>query len=90
MLFVQVVISVLCLFLLSGCYHGRTASEEGYRQGYIQAYNNSAKRQHWILQQRSDISQNQGRMAYYTIPAATHAIDGRMLADHNVTIPVLE
>ena len=77
---------------LSSAIYGkdRKAIEEGYREGYIKASSDSIKRQYWLKQELERSTQSDAKMSYYSFPADTRGSDGRMLVDHQITVPILE
>lgn len=78
--------------ILSGAFYGEDekALVESYNEGYIKASSDSIKRQYWLKQAMEQSNQFDGRLNYYTFPADNLMPDGRILVDHNVTVPIIE
>lgn len=66
-----------------------------YRQGYVQARSDAAKREYWEQARREELTAGGrdgagGRQVYITMPGPAETSDGVKLHPSEITVPIVE
>jgi hypothetical protein len=70
------------------------ALQEGFDDGYVRGQSDAIKRQYWLRQalerERREPARESPRTVYYRLPGPEVTEDGRKLAPHTLSVPVIE